>query len=109
MSLYKPAAFAALALAVVACGKKEEPVMPAAEKAPLSAGPAPAALTAEQKASLASLPAPYNAADPEDGKRQFGQCRSCHSVTQGGPNMTGPNLWGVVGRKAATEAGYSYS
>lgn len=108
MSLYKPVAFAALALAVVACGKKEEPVMPADTSQP-TAEAAPAALTPAQKASLASLPAPFNTADPEDGKRQFGQCRSCHSVTQGGPNMTGPNLWGVVGRKAATEAGYTYS
>lgn len=108
MSLYKSAVFAALALTVVACGKKEEPVMPADTSLP-TAEAAPAALTAEQKATLASLPAPYNTADPENGKRQFGQCRSCHSVSQGGPNMTGPNLWGVVGRKAATEAGYAYS
>jgi cytochrome c len=111
MRLYKPAAVVALALLAAACGKKEEPVMPAAENAPLSAEapPAPAVLTDAQKASLASLPAPFNTADPEDGRRQFGQCRSCHSITEGGPNMTGPNLWGVYGRKAATEAGYSYS
>lgn len=108
MRVFKPAAVVALGLLAAACGKKEAAVMPADTSVP-TAEAAPAALTGEQKALLASLPAPYNAADPEAGKRQFGQCRSCHSVTQGGPNMTGPNLWGVVGRKAATEAGYSYS
>jgi cytochrome c len=111
MRFYKPAALAALALFAVACGKKEAPVMPADADAPLNmqASAAPAALTAAQKASLASLPAPYSTADPENGKRKFGQCRSCHTIEQGGGNMTGPNLWGVVGRKAASEAGYSYS
>jgi cytochrome c len=99
-------------LLATACGKKEQPVMPAAENQPLSASPAetaPAPLSAADKATLASLPAPYNAGDPDNGRRQFGQCRSCHSITQGGPNMTGPNLWGVYGRKAGTEAGYTYS
>jgi cytochrome c len=111
MRLYKPAAIVALGLVAVACGKKEAAVMPADQNAPLSAEAeaAPAPLSAAQKASLASLPAPYNTADPDNGRRQFGQCRSCHSVTQGGPNMTGPNLWGVYGRKAASEAGFSYS
>lgn len=111
MKLSSLTAVAAVALAVTACGKKEEPVMPEAGNAPLSTGPAEAAapLSASDKATLASLPAPYNAGDPDNGRRKFGQCRSCHSVTEGGPNMTGPNLWGVFGRKAGTEAGYSYS
>jgi cytochrome c len=33
----------------------------------------------------------------------------CHSVTQNGPNGIGPNLSGVVGRKAAGLPGYAYS
>jgi cytochrome c len=97
MRLAKFTATAALLMLVAACGKKEEPVMPQAANAPLSteqpAGPAP--LSAADKATLASLPAPFNTADPENGKRQFGQCRSCHSITEGGPNMTGPNLWAI--------------
>jgi cytochrome c len=111
MRVSKPAAVVALGLLAAACGKKEEPIMPADQNAPLTAEApaAPTPLTAEQKASLAALPAPYNTADPDHGKRQFGQCRSCHSITEGGPNMTGPNLWGVFGRKAGTEPGYAYS
>lgn len=108
MRVYKPAAVVALGLLAVACGKKEAPVMPA-DTSVATPQDAPAALTAVQKATLAALPAPFNTADPEEGKRQFGQCRSCHTVTQGGGDMTGPNLWGVFGRKAGTEGGYAYS
>lgn len=75
-----------------------------------SAAPArPAATAAEKTALLAALPAPYNQADLENGRRVFARCRSCHTVTEGGPNMTGPNLYGVFGRQAGSQAKYNYS
>jgi cytochrome c len=37
------------------------------------------------------------------------QCAACHSVTKGGPNGVGPNLYGVVGSKKFAKAGYSFS
>lgn len=43
------------------------------------------------------------------GKLVFMRCMACHSVEKGGPNKVGPNLSGVVGRKAAAVAGYRYS
>ena len=63
----------------------------------------------EKKALLAALPAPYNAGDLDNGQRKFALCRSCHTITQGGPDMTGPNLYGVFGRKAGSKPGYRYS
>jgi cytochrome c len=33
----------------------------------------------------------------------------CHTATRGGPTILGPNLFGVVGRKAGTLSGYAYS
>ncbi|ALC14728.1 c-type cytochrome [Sphingopyxis sp. 113P3] len=39
----------------------------------------------------------------------YARCAACHSVVKGGPNGAGPNLFGVVGRKAAAAPGYSYS
>jgi cytochrome c len=64
---------------------------------------------AEKQAALAKLPAPYNTADLANGESKFALCSTCHSLPQGGPNMTGPNLYGVFGRKAASVAGFSYS
>jgi cytochrome c len=48
-------------------------------------------------------------ADPQKGADVFKKCGACHSDQKGGPNMIGPQLWGVVGRPVATEAGFSYS
>jgi cytochrome c len=93
------------------CGKKSEaPVMPSS--APLATTPssaAPAGPTPEQQKMLAALPAPYNTGDPAAGEQKFAQCRSCHSIVKGGPNLTGPNLYGVFGTKAAQVAGFSFS
>ena len=43
------------------------------------------------------------------GKQLFPVCKACHTLVQGGANMTGPNLWGVFGRKAGSVAGFNYS
>ena len=43
------------------------------------------------------------------GKQVFARCAICHSDTKGAPNKIGPNLWGVIGRKAGTEPGFNYS
>lgn len=52
--------------------------------------------------------------DAEAGEKAFRQCKSCHSVVntetdetlvKGG--KTGPNLWGVVGATAGTNADFS--
>ena len=48
-------------------------------------------------------------ADLAAGEAVFKKCTSCHTITQGGANMTGPNLWGVVGRATGSMAGMSYS
>lgn len=64
---------------------------------------------AERASLLAALPTPYDAGDLENGRRAFARCRSCHTITEGGPNMTGPNLWGLFGRQAGSHAGFNYS
>ena len=71
---------------------------------------APAQPTADQiKTLLAQLPAPYNAGDIVNGKSKFTQCAACHTLGEGGPNMTGPNLYGIFGRKAGSLDGFAYS
>jgi cytochrome c len=50
------------------------------------------------------------AGDAAHGKAVFAQqCAMCHTATKGGATILGPNLFGVVGRKAGSVAGYSYS
>ena len=36
-------------------------------------------------------------------------CRSCHTIVEGGANLTGPNLAGIFGRKAGTHPDFNYS
>jgi cytochrome c len=44
------------------------------------------------------------------GERGFSRCASCHTINQGGPNQTGPNLWGVMGEAIATgHGGFAFS
>lgn len=93
------------ALALAACGDNSAPAADSTPKAP----PPPAPTEAEKVAMLAALPAPYNAGDLENGRRAFARCRSCHTITPGGPNMAGPNLYGVFGRQAGALDKYSYS
>jgi len=36
-------------------------------------------------------------------------CVGCHTFGEGGPMLSGPNLYGIVGEKAGTRAGFAYS
>lgn len=58
--------------------------------------------------SLLAVSAASAAGDPTVGAIVFkSQCSACHAVD--GHNRVGPHLNGVVGRKAGTVPGYSYS
>ncbi len=101
----------AVAIALAACGPSQPPA---------SETPAPAEVTApanneateeaaEMQERIAALAAPYNEASYEAGRRVFAQCRSCHTIEQGGPDRVGPNLFGVIGRQAGSKEGFSFS
>jgi cytochrome c len=93
---------------LTACGRSSAP--PAPPPAPAEAPAASAGPTPEQiAAALAGLPAPYNTGDVDNGHAKFALCMACHTVAAGAPNMTGPNLHGIFGRKAGTAPGFSYS
>ena len=83
------------ALALAACGSKvEPPVEQIVVREPgQPAGAAPAAAT-----DLVAT-----------GKAAFAVCATCHAVEAGKASGIGPNLSGVVGRKAGALADFGYS
>jgi cytochrome c len=69
--------------------------------------------TAIQLATVAAIclfSAPAMAqGDAAAGEKAFGKCKICHQVGDSAKNQVGPQLNGVVGRKAGSVEGYSYS
>ena len=70
-------------------------------------------------AAVAALAAPFAAASDLDariaganlkrGQLLFLVCKGCHDLEAGVPHKVGPNLHGVVGRRAGTSEGFRYS
>jgi cytochrome c len=92
----------------------------------LSATPLPLPTSAEVTAASAPTPEPvgavtsapgapsidtlFAAADVSKGNAVVQQqCSACHTLTKGGAAGVGPNLYGIVGAPAFSQAGFSYS
>ena len=93
----------------------EPPVEATASTPPTPLAPPTAAVAGgditddQARLTLATLVAPYNEADLANGRSTFATCRACHTLKQGGPRLTGPNLWGLLGRKVGSKEGFTYS
>jgi cytochrome c len=48
-------------------------------------------------------------ASVDKGANAAKKCVACHTFGKGEPNRIGPNLYGVLGRPKASEAGFDYS
>ena len=64
---------------------------------------------AEQAPADEPLPVRLASADVSRGENSAKKCQACHTFGKGEPNRVGPNLWGIVGRQKASEAGFNYS
>lgn len=61
-------------------------------------------------AVLAALTgAAFAEGDAEKGSKVFNKCKACHAVGEGAKNKVGPQLNGILGRAAATDADFKYS
>jgi cytochrome c len=98
---------AAAGVLLAACGHNNETASSGTQAAPVAAPASPP--SADVKAQLATLPAPYATGDVDNGRRVFMRCQVCHTTAQDGPDSIGPNLWGLFGRKVASKPGYAYS
>ena len=68
-------------------------------------------LTVAAAMALVSLGAGASqAADIAKGEAAFvRQCAICHTIDKGGEHRLGPNLFGILGRKAGTAQGFRYT
>lgn len=48
-------------------------------------------------------------ADAGRGQLVFQRCYACHSVTPGEEGLTGPSLYGILGRRAGSLPGFEFS
>ena len=89
--------------AIFAPEKPAKPGYAIAAKEPGVVGPSAAKETEQPIEAIMA------AASVEKGQATAKQCQACHTFEKGGPNRVGPNLWGIVGRARASEAGFNYS
>jgi len=60
-------------------------------------------------ATIAIFAFPSGAQSTPAGAQAFGMCTACHTVVKGGRNGIGPNLSGLIGRRAGSVPGFTYS
>ncbi len=66
-------------------------------------------LSVSVMAAISFSAASFADGDAAKGAKVFKKCKACHTVNDGGKNLVGPNLFGIVGMKAAQVKGYKYS
>lgn len=105
--VFKAATIAVCAFVAANCGGSDSSTSDGPTQPAAPAQPSAEALAIQAK--IDALPAPYNEADYQKGRRQFAKCRACHLVNASGGHRIGPNLSGIFGSQIGTAEGFNYS
>ena len=65
--------------------------------------------TSSESLDTGNIMALFASTSAADGAKVFKKCLTCHSIGKGDPNKIGPNIFGVLNRKAGSISGYKYS
>jgi cytochrome c len=85
----------------------EKPAKPGYAIAVKTEGAAPAEAAKPPEQPIETLLA---SASVEKGETVAKQCQACHTLTKGGPNRVGPNLWNIVGdERGKGRGGFNFS
>ena len=85
------------------------PPLPEAVAAPAEEKPAAETPAGGQPAGGSEVIALLATADPKQGETDAALCKVCHTFDKGGAVLVGPNLYGVVGKKIASQEGVNYT
>ena len=67
------------------------------------------AQTSSESSQTEDIMALFASTSAADGAKVFKKCLACHNIEKGKPNKIGPNIFGVLNRKAGSVSGYKYS
>ncbi|CAM3037815.1 Cytochrome c domain-containing protein [Sphingomonas antarctica] len=109
----------AASMGLAACSKKAEDTSattttttteatPAETPAATPAAAPAAAVAADNTDTVSGVKYASYTGDAAKGETDFITCKTCHAIEEG-VNKIGPSLHNVVGRKAGTVAGFTYS
>ena len=65
--------------------------------------------TSSESLDAGNIMALFASTSAADGAKVFKKCLTCHSIGKGDPNKIGPNIFGVLNRKAGSISDYKYS
>jgi cytochrome c len=96
-------------ISIIASGMLVQPVELAKRAYPIEGVAEPTAPTAPKQEDIPPVGPLLAKADVDHGAQIARQCQACHNFAKGGPNMVGPNLWGVIDGPHAHKADFAYS
>jgi cytochrome c len=96
-------------LSIIASGMLVKPMELAKPAYPIEGVAEAPTVAAAKPAEIPPVSPLLAKADVDHGAAIAKQCMACHNFAKGGPNMVGPNLWGVVGGPHDHKPDYTYS